>query len=85
VAGRKGDALRIIDELQTLGKREFLPVAFEGFVRVGLGDIDGYFRCAEQSLADRSLDIVFLRYSPLMSPVRADPRYRQLIERLRLD
>jgi len=85
VAGRRDDALRIIGELRAIGKSEFLPVAFEGFVRVGLGEIDDYFSCVEQALADRSLDIVFLRYSPLMAAVRTDPRYRQLLARLRLD
>ena len=84
VAGRRQDALKVIEDMEELSRHRFVPSVYVGFVHVGLGDIDSYFRCAEKSLADRSLDLAFLRCSPLMAPVRADPRYRQLLERLKL-
>jgi adenylate cyclase len=82
-AERRDEALKMLDRLQALDKHGTLNASFVGFVHVGLGNLDAYFRCAEQALADRSLDLAFLRCSPLMTPVRADPRYRELLERVR--
>ena len=54
-------------------------------VYVALGDHDAAFAWLDRALADRSHSMVFLRVDPQLAPLRRDPRFATLLERVRPD
>ena len=51
---------------------------------VGLGDKEHAFECLEKGLDDRPSNTPYLGIEPRLEPLRADPRYKELMRRLGL-
>jgi hypothetical protein len=51
----------------------------------GLGDVDQSIGWLERAWAARQSDVMMLAVVPGLDPVRADPRYAAIVERLGLD
>jgi hypothetical protein len=52
--------------------------------RAQLGDIDGAFRELDAAVADHSIWAIYIDQFPSLEPLRKDPRYAALRERLGL-
>jgi hypothetical protein len=48
-----------------------------------LGDLDEAFRWFELADQERDGDMVLLNIAPVYDPVRADPRFQDLVRRMR--
>jgi hypothetical protein len=48
-----------------------------------LGDMDRYFEYMNGALEDHTIAATFVMYSPLLAKAREDPRYKELVEKLR--
>jgi eukaryotic-like serine/threonine-protein kinase len=82
--GRTREARGILDELYSAGREHYLsPVAYV-MLHVSLGDIDPAFEWLERAYADRRGWLAYLRVEPMLDPLRADPRFARLLERMRL-
>jgi tetratricopeptide (TPR) repeat protein len=77
-AGRRADALRILEELPagTIDPRDVAAV------HAALGDGDAAFEWIEKAYGDRSFWIIFLDVDPAFASLRADPRFQELLRRL---
>jgi hypothetical protein len=49
-----------------------------------LHDADATFRWLERAYVERSTQLIFLRAEPKFDPVRADPRYKELLKRMKM-
>jgi hypothetical protein len=49
-----------------------------------LGDIDGAFRELDAGVAEHSIRVIYIDQFPGLEPLRSDPRYAALRERLGL-
>jgi hypothetical protein len=58
---------------------------YEAHVRVALGDLEEAFRLYDEAYQRGSGWLVFTRAAATWGPVREDPRYHALLERLKLD
>jgi len=54
------------------------------FVHVALGQPDLAFAWFEKALAERACGLVLLRVDPRADPLRADPRFADLLRRVGL-
>ncbi len=83
LAGRRDEAIKILNELKARSKREFVPPA--GFVGIyaALGDKDQAFAWLEKAYQERS-DIIPALKLPVFDPLRSDPRFQDLLRRVRL-
>jgi DNA-binding winged helix-turn-helix (wHTH) protein/Flp pilus assembly protein TadD len=54
-------------------------------IHVGLGEHDAAFRWLEAAYAEHSEEFLQVRIDPRLAPLRADPRYRNLIARMELE
>ena len=82
-AGRRNQALRIIEDLKRLSKRE--PVAFGiGTVWTGLGDAPAAIDWLEQAVALKQEDVADLKVEPRFAVLRSDPRFAKLLAQVRL-
>ena len=80
-AGRRADALRIVEELQAAQSRGYVsPHAFL-FVYMGLGDRDKAFQYLEQAIEERSNGIAWMAVSPDYDAIRPDPRFKTFLAR----
>jgi hypothetical protein len=51
---------------------------------VALGDNDKAFNYLESAFVNRQTSILFVNVDPLMDPLRGDPRFDRLVERLHI-
>jgi hypothetical protein len=81
VAGRKVEALRVLDELSVTGGSSPYSLAT---IHTALGNKDEAFRRLEQAYDQRFPLLSTIRVDPAFDNLRSDPRYTDLIRRLRL-
>tara|TARA_R110002049_G_scaffold23726_2_gene84083 strand:+ start:1504 stop:3405 length:1902 start_codon:yes stop_codon:yes gene_type:complete len=81
-AGREKEAREIIAELEAAEGYVSAPLMAQ--IYANLGDADAAFRLLEQGLEDSDRGVVFLKINPLYDPIRNDPRFDGLLERLNL-
>lgn len=82
LAGRKGEARRLLDELiKMAGERP--PNPFDlAVIHTGLGENDEAIRLLEKAYRERSYRLVYIIVEPAFDPLRSDPRFAKLIERI---
>lgn len=81
-AGKKVEARKILDELQrSAEKRYVLPYGF-ALIHVGLGENDAALESLEKAYQDRNGWMPYLQTEPRLDPLRADPRFQDLLRRM---
>ena len=84
-AGRLADAERILTEMEEIdASGGYVPLIDRVAVHGAIGQADEAFALLEEAYAKRDDALVDLKPSLLFEPLRADPRYRQLLRRMRL-
>jgi hypothetical protein len=53
-------------------------------IQVALGDVEASFDLLEKAHEDRRGWLAYLKIEPVLDPLRADPRFQRLLERMRL-
>jgi TolB-like protein/Tfp pilus assembly protein PilF len=84
-AGQRARALQVLDELKERERVGYVPPAPFVNAYVGLGDTDNALASLERAFQERSNIIQSLRTHPLYDPLRADPRFAELLRRAGLD
>ena len=81
-SGRRGDAEKLLNELEELSKRSYVsPVSF-ALVHVGLGRVEETFEWLEKGYAERALLLPFISLDSPYEPLRSDPRFADLLRRM---
>ena len=83
--GERDKALGILGELRELAERGYVPPIYAAQVLGALGEVDEAFRLYQLAYEQRSGWLVFLRGEPLWDFLRPDPRFRELLRKMRLD
>jgi serine/threonine-protein kinase len=78
-AGHRGEALRILTDLEPQRKRIPAQIAF---ILLALGAIDAGFDALNQAADERAPALLWMNVDPRFDPVRHDPRLRDLALRL---
>lgn len=84
-AGRRTEALRLIDELKRRHKATYVSPAAFVYPYVALGDYDQAFAWLERAYREQANILMYLRVGPYFDPVRNDPRFKDLAHRVGLD
>jgi len=83
LSGNKMEAGKILDQLKTLSKERYVSAYSFVLTYLGLGDKEEALHWLEQSYQDRAgYDIGFIRVDPLLDPLRGDPRFEALAEKI---
>src|SRR6476659_10210585 len=83
LSGNRMEAEKILDQLKTLSKERYISAYSFALVYLGLGDKNEALRWLEQSYQDRAgSDIGFIRVDPLLDPLRGEPRFEALAEKI---
>jgi len=84
-AGRRTDALRLLDELKRRQQTGYVPTAAFVNAYLGLGDNEQAFAWLERAYQEKAEILQYLKVHPFFDPLRSDPRFANLIHRVGLD
>jgi tetratricopeptide (TPR) repeat protein len=84
LAGRKGEATKILKELIELNERRYVTPAALAYVYIGLGDKDQAFLWLEKAYQEHSYFISYIKVVPVADPLRSDPRFDDMLRRVGL-
>jgi tetratricopeptide (TPR) repeat protein len=79
VAGKRVDAIKVLKRFALLSKRRYVSPYDIAVVHAGLGEKDEAFSWLQKALAERSSELVFLKWDYKIETLRSDPRYGELL------
>jgi TolB-like protein/cytochrome c-type biogenesis protein CcmH/NrfG len=83
-AGRTGEARSLLAELDQASRTRYVSPAAFIHVHVALGEREQAFRWLEQGFEERINYMIFLNTLEALDPLRSDPRFRHLVQRIGL-
>jgi TolB-like protein/Tfp pilus assembly protein PilF len=85
IAAMEGDRERAHLTIKKMENAQMGPVGFNfiAYVYHALGNLDAFFEYLNKAVEGHALIPTTLMYSPLFAKARNDPRYRELVEKLR--
>jgi tetratricopeptide (TPR) repeat protein len=84
-SGNTAEARRILAELTAARANRVVSAWGIAALHASLGDVDDAFRWLETAIEERAAGMILLRVHPRLDPIRSDPRYWPLVERMGLD
>jgi DNA-binding winged helix-turn-helix (wHTH) protein/TolB-like protein/Flp pilus assembly protein TadD len=84
VAGRRDEAERVISELTGLAKQRYVSPFGVACIYAGLGKKDEAFEWLEKSYQEHIWDMLGLKIQPMLDGLRSDPRFSDLVRRVRV-
>jgi serine/threonine-protein kinase len=83
-AGNAPEARRILAELTAARGEKVVSAWGIAAVHAALGDVDEAFQWFEIAIAEKASGLMWLRVHPRLDPIRQDPRYWPMVERVGL-
>ena len=84
-AGRRGEALRLVDELKRRQQTSYVAAAPFVNAYLGLGDNEQALFWLERAYQQQSNMLQLIKVHPFLDPLRGDPRFVDLVHRVGLD
>ena len=84
VSGQQTAAREIISQLQQMSADRYVPSLYVALIYIGLGDNNQAFAWLDKAYEERCEYLVYLPTEPMADPLRSDPRFPALLERLGL-
>ena len=83
-AGRRSDALRMLEELRKRSQAGYVPAGAFVNACLGLGENEQAFAWMERAYQEQSNILQFLKVHPFFDPLRGDARFANLVRRVGL-
>ena len=84
MAGNTARAREILSTLEEWAEREYVPLYHLAYVHTGLGNLDRAIDLLERAVSERTGAVYGVKASFLFKPLHAHPRFRALLERMKL-
>jgi TolB-like protein len=84
LAGRRVEALSILEHLQNLAKHRYVSAIYMAAIPLGLGDTHRALAFLEKAYQDRADGLAFLGVEPMVDILRNDRRFQDLLRRMSL-
>ncbi|HEY7184521.1 MAG TPA: winged helix-turn-helix domain-containing protein [Blastocatellia bacterium] len=84
VSGRRGEAMKILAELQQHSARGYASASEIAAIYAGLGERDQAVAWLDKAAEERAFHLVYLKVRPEFAPLRSDPRFEDLLRRIGL-
>ena len=83
-AGRRPEALRLLDELKRRQQKGYVPAPALLHAYLGLGDDQQALVWLDRAYKEHSVIMEFIKVHPFFDPIRGDPRFVDLVRRVGL-
>lgn len=84
-AGKRNEAEAILNELLQRAEQEYIQPALIATIYAALGENDSAFEWLEKAFEDKHGFLIYLNVEPAFDSLRTDPRFTDLLERMRLN
>ena len=85
ISDRQTEARAILAELQEQSTREYISAQYIALVYTGLGETDQTFTWLDHAYEERFPVLAYLKVFPLYDPLRSDPRFTALLQKIGLE
>jgi eukaryotic-like serine/threonine-protein kinase len=82
--GEREEAEAILGRLVSQAASQYIRAESLATAYAAVGDLDRAFACLEQAFTARSAGLIFLHVDPGFAPLRGDPRFTALVQRIGL-
>jgi TolB-like protein len=82
--GRREEAEEILVRLENESRQHYVRAEYLAMGHAALGDLDGAFGALDRAYQARSAGLIYLHLDPGYDPLRGDPRYKELVQRIGL-
>ncbi len=83
-AGRRADAEAVLHQLQTLAGQLYVPATSAAIIYTALGDKPRALDALQRAYDEHDFSIVQIGIAPWFESLRGDPKFIQLLDRLKL-
>ncbi|HTA23412.1 MAG TPA: tetratricopeptide repeat protein [Terriglobales bacterium] len=83
-AGKRTEAIQMLDELTQLAKQKYVAPYFFAGIHIGLGDNERAIEYLEKSYEEHSHWLIYLHIDPSMDGLRDNPGFQDLLRRVGL-
>jgi TolB-like protein/Tfp pilus assembly protein PilF len=84
LAGRRSDALMLLADLKQRKSTGYIPSAAFVNAYLGLGENEQAIAALQKAVQEKSNILQFVKTHPYFDPIRSDPRFRDLVNRVGL-
>jgi len=84
ISGNQAEARRLLRELTDQSSQRFVSSYSLAAIHVGLGERDAAFELLEKALRERDRGMAWIKVAPRLDPLRADPRFTDILRRMKL-
>jgi len=84
-SGETAEARALLERLQGLASRMFVPPTSFAWMQLGLGDVDSAFTNMDLAIDVRDTMIIPIKTYTFLDPLRADPRFLALLHKMNLE
>jgi TolB-like protein/tetratricopeptide (TPR) repeat protein len=81
-AGFVWEARSLLDHLQVMAKSQWIPSSCFAIVQIGLGDHPAALSLLEAACDQREQAVLGMKVHPLFDPLRSEPRFQRMLERI---
>jgi tetratricopeptide (TPR) repeat protein len=81
VTGRRADAQALLERLQVQSRQQYVSYYYIAEIFTGLGDADQAFKWLNKACDQREGLLLYLKVYPIFDGLRADLRYKELVQR----
>jgi serine/threonine protein kinase/tetratricopeptide (TPR) repeat protein len=85
LAGKKEKAYELLADLEERSKKGYVSSFWTAAIYLGLDEIDKAFEWFERAYEDRDGNMIYFTVPPVFDPIRSDPRYQRLLEKMGLE
>jgi eukaryotic-like serine/threonine-protein kinase len=82
--GQPDEARAVLHELEERQRTRYVSPVAPAMIQLALGEVDASFDLLERAHRDRRGWLAYLRIEPIFDPLRSDPRFAGLLQRMRL-
>jgi tetratricopeptide (TPR) repeat protein len=83
VSGQQSEARTSLSELKERAARQYVLPYDIALIYTGLGDKDQAFKWFERAYADHSTEMIYFKVEPMLTSLRSDPRYQNILVRMK--
>jgi len=84
VTGKPQEARKILEDLKKLSRKRHVPAMYIAAIYTGLGEKQQALEWLERGYEERSQPFVHVHLEPSFDPLRAEPRFQELVRRIGL-
>jgi serine/threonine-protein kinase len=85
MAGRKGEARKLLDEMLWLSQKRYVPPLSIAYIYLGFDELDRSFDWLEKAVEERDGMVMYTPSFHLADALRSHPRYHALLRKMNLE